>query len=72
MTTYYLTSDQLRYLTKRGSSFLQIIVLQEMCIAYDLDPHGTPLVRTININSHSQIFNMIPDSFKFKKMDTGN
>lgn len=40
----YLSSDELRQLTQRGSSFLQIQCLKELGIEFVLDPYGSPLV----------------------------
>ena len=41
----FLTSDELRTLTQRASSFLQIEYLDEKKIPYSLDKYGTPCVR---------------------------
>jgi hypothetical protein len=40
----YLSSDELRQLTLRGSGFSQIQRLEEMGIEFVLDPYGCPLV----------------------------
>ena len=40
----YLSSDELRQLTQRGSSFLQIQCLKEMGVEFVLDAYGCPLV----------------------------
>ena len=41
----FLTSDELRILTHRATSFLQIEYLDEKKIPYTLDEYGTPSVR---------------------------
>ena len=44
-TTEFLTSDELRLLTNRGTSFLQVGTLEKLKIKFDLDQYGCPLVR---------------------------
>ena len=46
----FLTSDELRTLTQRASSFLQIEYLDEKKIPYTLDKYGTPCVRYDDVN----------------------
>jgi hypothetical protein len=41
----FITSDELRTLTKRATSFLQVEYLDEKKIPYTLDEYGTPCVR---------------------------
>jgi hypothetical protein len=41
----FLTSDELRLLTNRGTSFLQLIELEKLKIKFDIDQYGCPLVR---------------------------
>ena len=41
----FLTSDELRLLTNRGTSFLQLVMLEKLKINFDLDQYGCPLVR---------------------------
>ncbi len=41
----FLTSDELRILTHRATSFLQVEYLDEHKIPYTLDEYGTPSVR---------------------------
>ena len=41
----FLTSDELRLLTNRGTSFLQLVTLEKLKINFDLDQCGCPLVR---------------------------
>ena len=41
----FLSSDELRALTQRATSFLQIEYLDEKKIPYTLDEYGTPCVR---------------------------
>ena len=52
----YLTSDELRLLTGRGSSFLQIEMLNKHKIPHCLDEYGTPLVRFKKVREFSQTF----------------
>ena len=52
----YLTSDELRLLTGRGSSFLQIEMLNKHKIPHCLDEYGTPLVRFKEVREFSQSF----------------
>ncbi len=41
----FISSDELRSLTHRATSFLQIEYLDEKKIPYSLDEYGTPCVR---------------------------
>ena len=52
----YLTSDELRLLTGKGSSFLQIEMLNKHKIPHCLDEYGTPLVRFKEVREFSQSF----------------
>ena len=52
----YLTSVELRLLTGRGSSFLQIEMLNKHKIPHCLDEYGTPLVRFKEVREFSQSF----------------
>ncbi len=52
----YLTSDELRLLTGKGSSFLQIEMLNKHKIPHCLDEYGTPLVRFKEVREFSQAF----------------
>lgn len=52
----YLTSDELRLLTGKGSSFLQIEMLNKHKIPHCLDEYGTPLVRFKEVRDFSQTF----------------
>ncbi len=52
----YLTSDELRLLTGKGSSFLQIEMLNKHKIPHCLDEYGTPLVRFKEVREFSQVF----------------
>jgi hypothetical protein len=45
----FLTSDELRILTHRATSFLQIEYLDEKKIPYSLDKYGTPCVRSDDV-----------------------
>ena len=53
----YLTSDELRLLTGRGSSFLQIEMLNKHKIPHCLDEYGTPLVRIKEVREFSMTIN---------------
>ncbi len=48
----YLSSDELRALTLRGSGFSQIQRLEEMGIEFSLDPYGCPLVLYQDAKEH--------------------
>ena len=52
----YLSSDELRLLTGRGSSFLQIEMLNKHKIPHCLDEYGTPLVRFKEVSEFSDSF----------------
>lgn len=52
----YLTSEELRLLTGRGSSFLQVEMLNKHKIPHCLDEYGAPLVRIKEIHEFSQVF----------------
>ena len=41
---HYLSSDELRQLTLRGSGFLQMQRLEDLGINFELDPYDCPLV----------------------------
>lgn len=45
----YLSSDELRTLTKCGSSFFQSEKLAALGIPYSFDPYGTPMVKRSDI-----------------------
>jgi len=68
----YLTSDELRLLTGRGSSFLQIEMLNKHKIPHCLDEYGTPLVRFKEVREFSDSFeaqavtNQILNRLRFK------
>ena len=68
----YLTSDELRLLTGRGSSFLQIEMLNKHKIPHCLDEYGTPRVRFKEVREFSQAFevqavtNQILERFRTK------
>lgn len=55
----YLTSDELRLLTGRGSSFLQIEMLNKHKIPHCLDEYGTPLVRFKEVREFSKDFESV-------------
>lgn len=65
----YLNSDDLRKLTRRATSFLQIEYLFQNNIPYFLDEFGTPCVRyddVIHLLS-SAIASEVIDGIKLKK-----
>jgi hypothetical protein len=68
----YLTSDELRLLTGKGSSFLQIEMLNKRKIPHCLDEYGTPLVRFKEVREFSESFeaqavtNQILNRLRFK------
>jgi len=68
----YLTSDELRLLTGKGSSFLQIEMLNKNKIPHCLDKYGTPLVRFKEVREFSDSFeaqavtNQILERFRSK------
>ena len=41
----WLVSDEVRELTRAGSSVMQVAVLKELGIPFELDPYETPLVK---------------------------
>ena len=41
----YLTSDELRLLTHRGSAYKQVEVLVKLGVSFQLDQYACPLVR---------------------------
>jgi hypothetical protein len=55
----YLTSDELRLLTGRGSSFLQIEMLNKHKIPHCFDEYGTPLVRFKEVREFSKDFESV-------------
>ena len=52
----YLNSSELRILTGKGSSFLQIEMLNKHKIPHCLDEYGTPLVRFKDLSELSDSF----------------
>ena len=68
----YLNSEELRLLTGRAGSFLQVQMLNESKIPHCLDKYGTPLVRFREVREFSQIVeaqsktNRILDQFRAK------
>ena len=65
----FLTSDQLRTLTQRASSFLQIEYLDKHKLPYTLDKYGTPCVRYDDVKYLLSIAvaSDVLESFKLKK-----
>jgi hypothetical protein len=65
----FLTSDELRTLTQRASSFLQIEYLDEKKIPYTLDKYVTPCVRYDDVKYLLSIAVAIDvlEEFKLKK-----
>ena len=65
----FLTSDELRILTHRATSFLQIEYLDEKKIPYTLDEYGTPSVRYDDVKYllSTAIASDVIDGLKLKK-----
>ena len=65
----FLTSEELRTLTQRATSFLQIEYLDEKKITYTLGEYGTPCVRYDDVKCLlSTAFACdVLESFKLKK-----
>ena len=60
----FLSSDELRTLTKCGSSFFQSEKLAALDIPYSVDPYGTPMVKRSDLATFLQeelqpLFDMI-------------
>ena len=65
----FLTSDELRILTHRATSFLQIEYLDEKKIPYTLDEYGTPSVRYDDVKYllSTAVASDVIDGLKLKK-----
>ena len=50
----WLVSDEVRELTRAGSSVMQAAVLKELGIPFELDPYETPLVRRSSVEVYKQ------------------
>jgi hypothetical protein len=48
-TDRFLSSDELRLITRAGSSYLQVERLEELGIPYSLDDYGTPMVEHLAV-----------------------
>jgi hypothetical protein len=46
----YISSDELRELTKSGGSWCQIHQLMHLRITYSLDAYGTPVVKRVDFD----------------------
>jgi len=46
----YISSDELRELTKSGGSWRQIHQLMHLRITYSLDAYGTPVVKRVDFD----------------------
>jgi len=46
----FLSSDELRHITKAGSSFIQSEKLAQLNIPFSLDQYGTPIVRRSDLS----------------------
>ena len=51
----FINSDELRAVTKRGSSFLQAEKLKELGIPFSLDQHGTPMVKRSDLDTFLKV-----------------
>jgi hypothetical protein len=47
----YISSDELRVLTKSGGSWHQIQKLNQLRIAFSLDVYGTPMVKRVDLDN---------------------
>ena len=65
----FLTSDELRTLTQRATSFLQVEYLGDKKISYTLDKYGTPRVRYDDVKYllSISVASDVIESFKLKK-----
>ncbi len=65
----FLTSDELRILTHRATSFLQIEYLDEKKIPYTLDEYGTPSVRYDDVKYllSTAVASEVLEGFKLKR-----
>jgi hypothetical protein len=65
----FLTSDELRTLTQRASSFLQIEYLDMHKLPYTLDKYGTPCVRYNDVKYllSTAVASDVLETFKLKK-----
>ena len=65
----FLTSDELRTLTQRASSFLQIEYLDKHKLPYTLDKYGTPCVRYDDVKYllSTAVASDVIDGIKMKK-----
>ncbi len=66
----YLNSDELRSLTRAGSSIFQIKKLQKLGVPYALDQYGTPLVRRADVEqsfktSLEPLYNKLGVGFRY-------
>jgi hypothetical protein len=53
----FLTSDELRLLTNRGSSELQVDALLQMGVKFELDRYSCPLVRYEDAKQYLRLSN---------------
>jgi hypothetical protein len=51
----YINSDELRAVTKRGSSFLQAEKLKELGIPFSFDQYGTPMVKRSDLDTFLKV-----------------
>jgi hypothetical protein len=51
----YISSDELRELTKFGGSWHQIHQLKFLCIPFSLDAYGTPVVKRVDFDKFRRI-----------------
>ena len=65
----FLSSDELRILTHRATSFLEIEYLDEHKIPYRLDEYGTPCVRYDDVKYllSTAVASDVIDGLKMKK-----
>ena len=51
----FINSDELRAITKRGSSFLQAEKLKELGIPFSFDQYGTPMVKRSDLDTFLKV-----------------
>lgn len=51
----YISSDELRELTKSGGSLHQIYQLKYLGITYSLDAYGTPVVKRVDFDKFRRL-----------------
>lgn len=52
----YISSDELRELTRFGGSWYQILQLKHLGIAFSLDAYGTPVVKRADFDKFKKFY----------------